>query len=98
LPKHNAHGKDISLIENAAVVTPYRIIEHGSVLIQEGMIADIRQGGARQTTEIASRGKLNAKGKIVIPGMIDIHTHGLNGGSALSAPHPTRLQELWNRH
>ncbi|WXG47172.1 MAG: N-acetylglucosamine-6-phosphate deacetylase [Candidatus Atabeyarchaeum deiterrae] len=84
MPKHNAHGKDISLIENAAVVTPYRIIEHGSVLIQEGMIADIRQGGVRQTTERASRGKLNAKGKIVIPGMIDIHTHGLNGGSALS--------------
>ncbi|MEA4824034.1 MAG: N-acetylglucosamine-6-phosphate deacetylase [Clostridiaceae bacterium] len=59
-------------IMNGRVVTPYRVFEGATVLFEEGKIVDIVRGECcTEGCEI-----IDAKGQIVAPGFIDIHTHG----------------------
>lgn len=62
-------------IFNARVVTPYRVIKNGYVLVEDGRIAAVGEGDveAGQCTAI------DAGGKYAAPGFIDIHTHGGGG-------------------
>ncbi len=59
-------------IINGRVVTPYRVFEGATVLFEDGKIVDIVRG------ECCTEGCdiIDAKGQIVAPGFIDIHTHG----------------------
>ena len=65
------------LIENAVIVTVdprRRVIERGSVFVEEGRIAEVRAGspsGAARRAEL----KIDARGMAVIPGLIDTHMH-----------------------
>jgi N-acetylglucosamine-6-phosphate deacetylase len=63
-------------IINGRIITPHRIIEHGSLLITGDVITDVRDG------DIGAPGAkvIDAGGKYVAPGFIDIHIHG-GGGS-----------------
>lgn len=45
------------------------------ILIEEGKISALEQGSSEEVYEEI----LDAKGQVIIPGMIDIHTHGGNG-------------------
>jgi len=83
LPNRIIRRHDVSLVESGTIITPYKVIENGSVLIEKGKIAEVREGRAKTSTRSGSPDELDARSKIVIPGMIDIHTHGLEGGSAL---------------
>ncbi len=60
---------------NAAVLTPYRIINDGYVLVDNGKIASIGKG------DIAAEDyyPINAENMYLSPGFIDIHTHGGGG-------------------
>jgi N-acetylglucosamine-6-phosphate deacetylase len=60
---------------NARIITPYRIIPHGTVLISEGIIAAVSEGNLVATDAI----EIDAKGKFLAPGFIDIHVHGGGG-------------------
>ena len=62
-------------IYNGSILTPYRIIENGTVLIEDGKISLVTTG------DVSSEGciSINAKGNYVSPGFIDIHTHGGGG-------------------
>jgi len=73
----------ISAIENGTLVTPTEIIEEGSVVIENGRITDVLRNKLGLAQRTSKANILNAENKLVIPGMIDIHTHGLCGGSAL---------------
>ncbi|WP_456475495.1 dihydroorotase [Candidatus Pyrohabitans sp.] len=57
------------LIKNAKIATPEGVIQ-GEILIQEGRIAAVGRS-------IKGRGeeKLNLMGKLVIPGIVDMHVH-----------------------
>jgi len=64
------------LIEDAIVVTMdprRRVIEGGSILVEEGRIAEVRGPWDRPTGRAELR--VSAKGKAVIPGLIDTHLH-----------------------
>ncbi len=66
-----------NLIYNAKLITPERIIENGYIVYENGKITDI---GTNAEAESFEGIKINAEGKYLAPGFIDIHCHG--GGGA----------------
>jgi N-acetylglucosamine-6-phosphate deacetylase len=83
LPSRVVLPKRVSMVENGTVVTPNKIIEGGSIVIEDGKIVDVLDKSYRTAEQAKHAGIVDAKNMVVIPGMIDIHTHGLQGGSAL---------------
>ena len=63
------------LVVNGSLVLPYGI-RKGSVLIEDGKIAEVSTG-----SEIKADGAevIDAEGRYVSPGFIDMHTHGAGG-------------------
>lgn len=66
---------DRILIFNARIITPHRLIDNGSILVEGGKIVHFGQGRLPVSECIA----VDAKGHYVSPGFIDIHTHGGGG-------------------
>lgn len=62
-------------IFNGKIITPYRIITQGSVLISDGLITAVSEGNLVAADAI----EIDARGKFVAPGFIDIHIHGGGG-------------------
>lgn len=70
-----------TLIQNARIyVGNGKVIESGSVLIRGGKIAEIYEGAAPDAKTLKAE-LLEAAGKTVLPGLIDMHVHlGATGG------------------
>lgn len=62
-------------IFNGRIITPWRILPSGSVLIADGVITAVSEGNLVAADAI----EIDAKGKYVAPGFIDIHVHGGGG-------------------
>lgn len=62
-------------IFNGRIITPYRIIKNGSVLISDGIITAVSE----ENLVVADAVEIDAKGKYIAPGFIDIHVHGGGG-------------------
>lgn len=62
-------------IFNGNIITPYRIIPNGTLVITEGTITAVEQGNI----EVANAFEIDAKGQYIAPGFIDIHVHGGGG-------------------
>jgi N-acetylglucosamine-6-phosphate deacetylase len=62
-------------IFNARLITPYRIIQNGCLLIEDGKI---KYAGSENITA-ENFTEIDAGGKYVSPGFIDIHIHGGGG-------------------
>ena len=62
-------------IVNGRVITPYRIIENGTVLIENGVIIEVGQGNPGFPGAL----QVDAQNNYVSPGFIDMHTHGGGG-------------------
>jgi N-acetylglucosamine-6-phosphate deacetylase len=60
---------------NGNLITPNRIIPNGSLLIEDGIIIDV----AEHDLDIADAFIIDAGGKYISPGFIDIHVHGGGG-------------------
>jgi N-acetylglucosamine-6-phosphate deacetylase len=62
-------------IVNGNIITPYRIIAGGTLLIEEGKIVAVLE------KDLPTEGysEIDAAGNFVSPGFIDIHTHGGGG-------------------
>ena len=60
---------------NARIVTPYRIINNGCVVYENGKIILVSDGDV----QIEDCCEIDVKGNYVSPGFIDIHTHGGGG-------------------
>jgi N-acetylglucosamine-6-phosphate deacetylase len=67
--------KSLIKICNGHLITPYRIIPNGSVLVKDGMIAAV----ADHDLDIPEAVTLDAGGRYIAPGFIDIHVHGGGG-------------------
>ncbi len=59
-------------IFNGKVITPNAILENASVLISEGKIIGVEKGNPNLPDAL----EIDAKGKYISPGFIDIHLHG----------------------
>lgn len=62
-------------IINGKIITPFRIITGGCILIKDGIIADIREGDIEAPEAMV----IDAAGNYISPGFIDIHIHGGGG-------------------
>ena len=62
-------------IYNGQIITPSRIIGNGTILVEDGRITAVEEGNI----DVAAVLEINAEGKYVSPGFIDIHVHGGGG-------------------
>lgn len=62
-------------INNGSIITPYRIIKNGCILIKNGIIAEV----AEKDIQTEDYRLIDAAGKYISPGFIDIHVHGGGG-------------------
>lgn len=62
-------------IYNGNIITPYRIIKSGSIIIKSGEIIAVGEGNI----DAPGADIIDAKGEYISPGFIDIHVHGGGG-------------------
>ena len=62
-------------IYNGKILTPYRVISPGTVLVTGEKITAVSKGNVEVTDAI----EIDAAGKYIAPGFIDIHVHGGGG-------------------
>ena len=69
------------LVENGRIfVGNGKVIENGGVLIKSGKIAEVYEGASPDAKSVNAE-KIDAAGKTVLPGLIDMHVHlGASGG------------------
>jgi N-acetylglucosamine-6-phosphate deacetylase len=82
----------IKAIVNGAVYTPEEIIDPGVVLTDRGVIRAV--GSAETTAVPAVARRIDADGKLVVPGLIDLHIHGLLGYDGMGGALAQVIQAL----
>jgi len=65
------------LITGGTVYTPYESVHEGYLIVEDGRIREIGKGNPSITRQ--SSQTLDANGKLVLPGFIDIHVNGGGG-------------------
>lgn len=73
---------------NGKIITPYRIISNGCVLIKNGKIEAVAEGDI-ETTDATL---IDAAGRYVSPGFIDVHVHGGGGHDFMDGEENSFLQ------
>ncbi|MEJ7739252.1 MAG: N-acetylglucosamine-6-phosphate deacetylase [Chitinophagaceae bacterium] len=83
-------------IYNGKVITPYRIINRGTVLVTGDAITAVVEGDL----EVADSIDIDAKGNYISPGFIDIHVHGGGGYDFMDGSEDAFLKvaEIHARH
>ncbi|TDE12813.1 N-acetylglucosamine-6-phosphate deacetylase [Dyadobacter psychrotolerans] len=62
-------------ITNGTIITPYRYIRNGTVLVENGKIVAVKEGDL----DFPDATLIDAGGKYISPGFIDLHIHGGGG-------------------
>lgn len=70
-------GKKMFVIKGGTIITPFEIIEDGAVLIEGQKIKKV--GKVEEVNVSPSLKTIDAEGKYIVPGFIDLHTHGGGG-------------------
>ena len=70
------------LLRNAALVLPDKIVPHGSILIEDGLISAIDEDNALAPSGAES---IDLSGTTILPGFIDFHIHGAVGVDVMAA-------------
>jgi N-acetylglucosamine-6-phosphate deacetylase len=71
----------VKAIVNGTVYTPDQVLAPGTVLIEGGRITAVEAAGTLAVPPEAE--VIDAEGRAVVPGFIDIHMHGLMGHDAM---------------
>lgn len=73
----------VTRIYNARILTPEGWIENGSLLIKNGKISKIVDSETVLEDESHTQVSVDAQGRLLLPGFIDIHVHGGGGYDAM---------------
>jgi N-acetylglucosamine-6-phosphate deacetylase len=74
---------ELTALTNGTVITPFREIPGGAVVIEGGLIQDVGPAEQVITPEIGRI--IDVKGSYISPGFIDLHLHGAWGGDVMAA-------------
>jgi len=66
----------LTKIFNGKILTPHRVISGGCLILEEGKILEVSE----KNIEVSNALEIDAAGKYIAPGFIDLHIHG-GGGS-----------------
>ncbi len=77
-----------TVIKNGRVITPFRVIERGSLLIDGGKIAAV----AENDIDVEGAEVIDAGGRYISPGFIDLHVHGGGGHDFMDGTEDAFLQ------
>lgn len=82
------------LITGGRVATPDGVLDPGWVLVDDGTISSVGSGAppARPDATVT-----DATGSWVVPGFVDIHTHG-GGGAAFTSDDPAHVRQVVAAH
>ena len=84
-----------TIIQNGRVITPYRIIKNGGVLIEDGKIIEVLEQPVIPPPD--NMEIIDAKGRYISPGFVDIHVHG-GGGIDVMGASPNEINEVCYAH
>lgn len=76
----------MTLLANARVVLPDRVLEPGWIEVRGDRIADVGSGPAGQPVDV------DLGGRVVVPGFVDTHVHGGGGATFLTTDADTARQ------
>jgi N-acetylglucosamine-6-phosphate deacetylase len=79
------------IIENGTVYTPSQVIPEGVVFVDDGHIQAVTRQGERAIPADAQR--IDARGGSIVPGLIDMHMHGLHDHDMMDGQ-PESLQAM----
>jgi N-acetylglucosamine-6-phosphate deacetylase len=82
---------DRVIIANGRVITPWQVLEKGTVIIEGGKIVEVKE--SFDPTEGSEATVIDAAGKTVAPGFVDIHVHGGAGHDTMDAT-PQAIQGM----
>src|SRR5687768_9425808 len=74
------------LIRNVRLVNPGREITTGDLLVRDGRIAALGEIPAASGDEAQHSETIEGRGRLLTPGLIDIHTHGVMHSLYQSGP------------
>jgi ABC-2 type transport system ATP-binding protein len=78
------------LIGNARIfVGDGKVIESGGVLVRNGRIAEVYEGTVPEAKDVKAEA-IEAAGKTLLPGLIDVHVHLIATGGLPSAPRDSK--------
>src|SRR6185369_9678076 len=60
------------LLTNATIVAPDRVLEGGTVVVEEGLIAEVSPGAYPPAA-----GDIDLGGRLLMPGIVDLHNDAL---------------------
>jgi len=64
------------------IITPYRTLEDGFIKVKNGIIVSV---GEKKQVKKADAETLDLHNSLIVPGFIDIHTHGIAGVDTMDA-------------
>jgi len=77
-----------TIIKNGQIITPFRNLGLGYVLIEDGKILEVSSGAIELTDALV----IDAEGSYVAPGFVDLHTHGAGNADFMDGTVDAYLQ------